>query len=190
MPAVGDPTQLVATLRARARVRRARPLGRLALVLLGAALAACASSGGKWRQGRFVDPELGAEISDLAALEAGWREEGTERATLAYRHVDGTLASWLRECRRIEANPRALARAVWIALPKAEIAEEHALDVGGAPGWRIRGRAPGPVLVESVSRITKQCEDTWLLVSPHSELHHAEAFERWWRGLRDTAEAP
>lgn len=163
---------------------------RLALVALGCAVAACASSGGSWRQGRFVDPALGAEMGDLAALEVGWLEERTERATLAYRHVDGTLASWLRECRSVEAHPRALARAVWIALPEAQIDEEHALDVVGAAGWRMRGRAGGPVRVESVLRITKHCEDTWLLVSPHTELHHAEAFERWWSGLRDTAGLP
>lgn len=190
MPAVGDRTPPVAARRTRVRLPRARGLRGLALVALGAVLVACASPSGPRRKGRFAHPESGAKIGDLAALEAGWREQRNERATLAYRHVDGTLASWLRECRKVEAHPRALARAVWIALPEIQIDEEQALDVVGAAGWRIRGRAGGPVLVESVSRVTKHCEDTWLLVSPHTELHHAEAFERWWRGLRDTAGAP
>lgn len=168
---------------------RARRAGRAIAALSLCALVACATRPA-WREGRFAHPELGGELGDLAALEAGWRLEPRSGAALAYRHVDGTLASWVRDCRSVEAGPRALSRALWIGLPEGEIAEERGLEVAGAPGWLALGRAreaARALRIASITRVTKRCEDSWLLVTPHSELAHREAFEQWWRGFRDTA---
>jgi hypothetical protein len=149
---------------------------------------ACASGGGVWRDGRFSDPTLGGSLGDLAALEAGWRAERSPEATLAYRHVDGSRASWLRECRGAEVNPKALGRALWIALPGAEIEQGEAREVAGVPAWRFSGRAQQGergVRIATITRVAKRCEDSFLLVVPHVDLHHGDVFEQWVAGFVD-----
>ena len=94
----------------RARCVAAAPCsGRRWLALLAAAaFAACASGGGDWRGGRFAHAKLGGSIGDVAAIESGWRQESAPDATLAFRHADGSRASWLRECRGALAKSKAL----------------------------------------------------------------------------------
>jgi len=169
--------------------------GRLAALLRAAAaglvcalLAACASSGGVWREGRFSDPELGGSLGDLAALEPGWRPEASPDATLAFRHADGSRASWLRECRSAQVNPKALGRALWIALPGGAIEEDSAREVAGLPAWQFSGRAQDGargLRIATITRVAKRCEDSFLLVVPHAELHHRDAFETWVRAFAD-----
>jgi hypothetical protein len=154
-------------------------------------LAACAS-GPKWSGGRFVHGELGGSIADLAAIEPGWRTESAPDAALAYRHLDGSRASWLRDCRSVEANPKALGRALWIALPGARIEENAALEVAGAPAHRHEGRAQEgatALRVATIARVAARCEDYWLLVVPHAELHHHAAFEAWVQSFADVEPA-
>lgn len=162
--------------------------GRRAYVALAlVALAACAARS-EWREGRFTHAKLGGSLGDLAALEPGWQRESAPGAALAFRHADGSRASWVRECRGVEAKPRALGRALWIALPGGVIEEGAALEVAGLPAWRFAGRAQdgaNALRVESITRVAKRCEDSWLLVVPHSELHHREAFEQWLGGFAD-----
>ena len=157
--------------------------------LAALALVGCASQGGgAWRDGRFSDAKLGGSVGDLAALEPGWRAERSPEATLAFRHLDGSRASWLRECRAAEVNPRALGRALWIALPRAQIEEDAAREVGGGAGWQHVGRAQQGehgVRIATIARVGKRCEDSFLLVVPHAELHHRAAFERWVGGFAD-----
>ena len=158
----------------------------LAVVAL-VALAACAARSG-WRDGRFTHAELGGSLGDLAAIEPGWQRESAPGAALAFRHADGSRASWVRECRGVEVKPRALGRALWIALPGGVIEENAALEVAGLPAWRFAGRAQdgaNALRVESITRVAKRCEDSWLLVVPHSELHHRAAFEQWLGGFAD-----
>jgi hypothetical protein len=152
--------------------------------VLAAALAlGCASGGGgRWREGRFSDPELGGSLPDLATLEPGWSAEPAPDATLAFRHLDGSRASWLRECRGARVSPKALSRALWIALPGGVIEESAARDVAGLAGWEHAGRAQQGatgVRIATIARVAKRCEDSFLLVVPHAELHHREAFEAW-----------
>jgi|GEM_PF-5567686 len=156
---------------------------------LGALVFAACASGPKWPDGRFVHGELGGSIGDLAALEPGWRAESAPDASLAYRHVDGSHASWLRDCRRARANPKALGRALWIALPGAQVEENAALEVAGEPAHRHLGRAQEgatSLRVATIARVAERCEDYWMLVVPHGELHHLEAFEAWVHGFAET----
>jgi len=168
-----------------------RPVAHVLAAAAGLAcalLAACASSGGAWSDGRFSDPELGGSLGDLAALEPGWRSEKSPDATLAFRHVDGSRASWLRECRSAEVNPKALGRALWIALPGAAIEEDSAREVAGLPAWQFSGRAQDGargVRIATITRVAKRCEDSFLLVVPHAELHHRAAFEAWVSAFAD-----
>jgi hypothetical protein len=153
-----------------------------------ALVAACASSGGAWDGGRFSDPALGGSLGDLAAVEPGWRAEDSPDATLAFRHADGSRASWLRECRSAEVNPKALGRALWIALPGGAIEEGSAREVAGRSAWQFSGRAQDGALglrIATITRVAKRCEDSFLLVVPHAELHHRDAFEAWVRGFAD-----
>jgi hypothetical protein len=152
------------------------------------AAVACASPGGAWREGRYGDPALGASVGDLGLLEPGWRQESGAEATLGYRHVDGSRASWLRECRAAEVSPKALGRALWIALPGATIEEGAAREVAGLPAWQLAGRAQQGaqgVRIATITRVAKHCEDSFLLVVPHAELHHRDAFETWVGGFAD-----
>jgi hypothetical protein len=154
-------------------------------LLLG--LAACASDSA-WRDGRFTHTELGGSIGDFAAIEPGWEPERAPDATLAFRHADGSRASWLRECRAAEVQPKALGRALWIALPGAEIEESSAREVASAPAWELSGRAQAGALglrIATITRVAPRCEDSWMLVVPHAELHHRDAFEQWVRGFAD-----
>jgi hypothetical protein len=155
---------------------------------LGALVLAACASGPQWRDGRFANGELGGSIGDLAAIEPGWRAESAPDAALAYRHLDGSRASWLRDCRRVEANPKALGRALWIALPGAQIEESSALELEGAPAHRHVGRAQEGAMslrVATIARVGARCEDYWMLVAPHGELHHAREFERWVQSFVD-----
>lgn len=158
-----------------------------------AVAAACAARGGVWLDGRFSDAALGGSMGDLASLEAGWREERSPDATLAYRHVDGSRASWLRECRAAAVNPKALGRALWIALPEAEIEESSQREVAGLSAWQLSGRARDGargLRIVTITRVAKRCEDSFLLVVPHAELYHRDAFEQWVRGLADGEPRP
>ncbi|HEU4430210.1 MAG TPA: hypothetical protein VFT98_15730 [Myxococcota bacterium] len=155
------------------------------LVLL--AFGGCAS-GAKARGGRVGDGRSGASIADLAALEPGWRSERGDDAVVAFRHVDGTRASWVRDCRAAEVSPKALGRSLWIALPGGEIESDAAREVAGLRAWEFSGRAQqgGRALhVATITRVGQRCEDSWLLVSPHGELHHRDAFERWVASFAD-----
>jgi hypothetical protein len=173
--------------------------GRLAALLRAAAvglvcalLAACASSGGVWSEGRFSDPRLGGSLGDLAALEPGWRPEDSPDATLAFHHPDGSRASWLRECRSAEVNAKALGRALWIALPGGAIEEDSVREVAGLPAWQFSGRAQDGahgLRIATITRVAKRCEDSFLLVVPHAELHHRDAFEAWVRAFADSEPA-
>lgn len=167
-----------------------------ALALLVAAsfalLVACASEGVAFRDGRFTHAKLGGAIGDLAALEPGWQLERSPDATLAYRHADGTRASWVRECRAADVNPKALGRALWIALPGGAIEESSAREVAGLPAWQLSGRAQDGALglrIATITRVAKRCEDSWLLVAPHGDLHHRDAFEQWVGGFADAEPA-
>jgi hypothetical protein len=158
-----------------------------------ALFASCASGGaGAWEAGRFSESALGGSIGDLAALEPGWSAERAPDATLAFRHVDGSRASWLRECRSAELHPKALGRALWIALPGAEIEESAAREVASAPAWWLAGRAQDgarSARIATITRVARRCEDSFLLVapeafaSPQAELPHRAAFERWVSGF-------
>jgi hypothetical protein len=155
----------------------------LALLALGG----CASDA-KARGGRIGEGRSGASIGDLAALEPGWRSERGDDAVVAYRHLDGTRASWVRDCRAAEISPKALGRSLWIALPGGAIEADAPREVAGSAAWRFSGRAQqeGRALrVATISRVGKRCEDSWLLVSPHAELHHADVFERWVASFAD-----
>jgi hypothetical protein len=159
-----------------------------AVALMGALVLCCAASGGRWRDGRFSDPALGGSLGDLAALEPGWRMERAPDATLAFRHADGSRASWLRECRAAAVKPKALGRALWIGLPGAQVEESAAHDVAGASGWRLAGRAQAGehgLRVATITRVGPRCEDSFLLVVPHADLHHRAAFESWVGGFAD-----
>jgi hypothetical protein len=157
-------------------------------------MAACASGGGgAWKGGRFSDPALGGSLGDLATLEPGWRAERAPDATLAYRHPDGSRASWLRECRAVAAKPKALGRALWIALPGGVIEESAERDVAGAPGWLLAGRAQSGehgLRVATITRVARRCEDHFMLVVPHAELEHRATFEQWVAGFADGEPAP
>jgi len=155
----------------------------LALLAFGG----CAS-GAKARGGRFADAPGGGSIGDLAALEPGWRPERGDDAVIAFRHVDGTRASWVRDCRAAEVSPKALGRSLWIALPGGEIEADAARDIAGLAAWEFSGSAQqgGRALrVATITRVGKRCEDSWLLVSPHAELHHKDVFERWVASFAD-----
>ena len=174
----------------RARCVAAAPCsGRRWLALLAAAaFAACASGGGDWRGGRFAHAKLGGSIGDVAAIESGWRQESAPDATLAFRHADGSRASWLRECRGALAKSKALGRALWIALPGGVIEESSEREVAGLPAWEVSGRAQAGSLglrLATITRVAKRCEDSFMLVVPHGELHHRDAFEQWVRGFAD-----
>ena len=39
--------------------------------------------------------------------------------------------------------------------------------------------------VATIARVGARCEDYWMLVVPHGELHHREAFEQWVQGFAD-----
>ena len=109
-------------------------------------------------------------------------------ATLAFHHADGSRASWLRECRGAAVKPKALGRALWIAVPGGAIEESSAREVAGLPAWQLSGRAQDGALglrLATITRVAKRCEDSWLLVVPHAELHHRDAFEQWVRGFAD-----
>jgi hypothetical protein len=160
---------------------------RVSFALAAVVFAACAS-GPKWRGGRFVHAALGGSIGDLAALEPGWKPERAPDAALAYRHADGSRASWLRDCRAARATAKALGRALWIALPGAHIEENSALEVAGAQAHRHEGRAQqgaAGLRVATIARVSERCEDYWMLVVPHAELHHREAFKRWVLGFAE-----
>ncbi len=162
----------------------ARRIG-TALALL--ALAGCASAG-DWRDGRFAPARLGGSIGDIAALEPGWQREKSEDATLAFRHADGSRASWLRECRAVAVNPKALGRALWITLPGGVIEENSAREIAGAAAWQFSGRAQDGALglrLATITRVAPRCEDSWMLVVPHAEFHHRDAFEQWARGFAE-----
>ncbi len=135
---------------------------------------------------------LGGSIGDLAAIEPGWQRENSPDATLALRHADGSRATWLRECRAVESKPRALGRALWIALPGGVIEENSAREIAGQPAWQFSGRAQQGALglrLATITRVAARCEDSWMLVVPHAELHHREAFEQWVRGFADAEPA-
>ena len=154
--------------------------------LLTLLVLACAGGGSSDGRGELA--RSGGALDDLAALEAGWSSERAEGATLAYRHVDGSRASWLRECRHVDSTPRALARALWIAIPELEIQREAGLELAGAPAWQILGGARpghGPLQVEAIARVTRRCEDYFLIVEPLSARGHADAFARWRGSFRD-----
>jgi hypothetical protein len=169
--------------------RRGALRERLGMLL---ALTVLACAGGGSSDGRRDLERHGGGLGDLAGLEPGWRVEPADDASLAYRHVDGSRASWLRDCRRVESSPRALARALWIAIPELEIREEAGLELAGAPAWRILGAAPqgqNPLQAEAIARVTRRCEDYFLIVEPLSARGHADAFARWWGSFRDGAGA-
>ncbi len=170
------------------RASSAALVGLAWLALAGAGWLALACAGGSSADGRGEHARHGGALGDLAALEPGWQPERVEGATLAYRHADGSRASWLRECRAVESTPRALARALWIAIPELAIAREAGLELAGAPAWQIVGGARegrGPLQAEAIARVTKRCEDYFLIVEPLRERGHAEAFARWWASFRD-----
>ncbi len=167
------------------RSRRARA----ALLLLVSA--ACASEA-SWSGGRFTHPKLGGSLADLAALEPGWKRAALDGAALTYRHADGSRASWVRDCRSVDAPARALARALWIGLTGSTIENERGLEIAGAPGWRLEGLAregEHDVRVASLTRVSPRCEDYWILVEPFAELHHQDAFARWWQSFSDAGGA-
>jgi hypothetical protein len=155
-------------------------------------IAACASGGGAWRDGRFTHTKLGGSLGDLAALEPGWSPERSPDATLAFRHADGSRASWLRECRAVEAKPKALGRGLWIALPGGAIEESSPRDVAGLAAWQFSGRAQAGALglrVATITRVAKRCEDHWMLVVPEGEPLHRESFDAWVSGFVDAEPA-
>jgi hypothetical protein len=173
---------------------RGRACARFALLACALTQAACASPPAvSWRAGRYSDPALGGSLGDLALLEPGWREARSPEATLAYRHLDGSRASWLRECRAADVSPKALGRALWIALPGAAIEGSSEREVAGLPAWQLEGRAqdgPRAVRIATITRVAKRCEDSFLLVVPHAELHHRDAFEAWVSGFSDGEPRP
>jgi hypothetical protein len=170
-----------------------RRSGRVRAALSGCALSllvACAGGADKFRDGRFAAPKLAATLSDLAALEPGWEVARAPDATLAYRHADGSRASWLRECRGVEANPKALGRGLWIALPGAQIESGAAREIAGRRAWQHVGRAQDGargLQIATISRVAPRCEDHWLLVVPHGELYHRGSFEAWAASLAEAA---
>ncbi len=171
-------------------VRRSGRLCAAVACWAGLSLAACAGGGGQWRDGRYEAAKLGATLGDLAALEPGWRAESAPEATLGYRHADGSRASWLRECRSVDANPKALGRALWIALPGAQLESGGAREIAGRAAWQHEGRAQDgarALRVATISRVAPRCEDHWLLVVPHGELYHRAAFEAWAESLAESA---
>jgi len=149
------------------------------------ALGGC-SSDPEWQQGRVA--HAGGSIADLSALEPGWRAERGSDAVVAFRHLDGTRASWVRDCRAAEVSPKALGRSLWIALPGAEIESDAEREVAGVGAWEFSGRAQQGELglrVATITRVGSACEDSWMLVSPHAELHHKGVFERWVASFSD-----
>jgi hypothetical protein len=168
------------------RVGGARGFG-IVVWLLGILQTSACASDLVFEDGRHRHRLRHYSIANPGGEGSAWRRVEVDGAELAFQGPDRATMSLIEQCGRSRAEPRVLARQLWIGLEGRTLVDEGPVGADGSRGWiqRLDATANGEtVRLKTVTRLIGECSYDWILVVPSGLEGPETAFDQWWKSFR------